>query len=580
MDGLEAFFNPSSIAVVGVSRNPAKIGHVIYERLLSNKESGVLKAEVYPVNPALNEVMGRPVFKDISTIGESVDLVVVALPASLVPEVISEAARNDVKAAIIISGGFSEAGNIHLTRLLEKGVSTSKIRILGPNTVGIMDNYTGVDTFFTRPVKPFSNGKRAQTIIYPRRGNITILSQSGAVSYYFLDSLGERGVGLRAAACVGNQLDVDLTELVRHFSNDAFTSVIAIYVEGVEDGRTFLNEVLKAVRAGKHVVVVKAGKTDAGRKAAYTHTASMVGEWETYLGALKQAGAIVVESPEELVNVSVALSLQKPPRGKRLAVLTNGGGFSVMSSDLAQAAGLEINPLPNHLTEKLESLRKADKIPSVAVPANPLDLSGSASPEAFEEAYRIIASSGLYDMHLLMPFHIPPAMDDTVVERLAAIARECGAMVVGCDTGGSEWALTVRQHMVQNGIPAYRNMEEALKVLSAVAKVVKPVRREFQSFKQWNGTGGQRPLTRQEAYSILRKYDVPVVGETVVFSEHEAEEAGETLGYPVVMKIASEKVAHKSDVGGVVLGISSSQQAVQAYRKLSAVAASLGVEKD
>ncbi|MEM4303406.1 MAG: acetate--CoA ligase family protein [Candidatus Caldarchaeum sp.] len=579
MNSLEAFFSPSSIAVVGVSRDPEKIGRVVYERLMANRESGVLRAEVYPVNPTVAEIMGRRVFASISDINESIDLVVVAVPASHVPQIISEAGRNNVRAAIIASGGFSETGNIHLTQLLKEIISSYRIRVLGPNTVGVIDNYTGVDTFFTRPLKPFSNGRPARSITYPRRGNIAIVSQSGAIAYYFIDSLGERGVGLRAAACVGNQVDVSLSELVGYFSNDALTAVIALYVEGVDDGRKFLNEVLKAVRAGKHVIVVKAGRTDIGRKAAYTHTTSMVGEWEAFVGALKQAGAVVVESVQELVDVAVALSLQKPPKGNRLAVLTNGGGFSVMSSDLAQATGLEIQPLPNHLAMELESLKKMEKIPAIVVPANPLDLSGSATPETFAEAYRVVSASGLYDMHLIMPFHFPPSMDETVIEKVAAIARNSGAMVVGCDTGSSEWAVAVRQLMVQNGIPSYRNMEEALKVLSTLAKVLKPARREFPIFKPQNGRG-QRPLTRDEIYHMLRKYDVPVVKEKVVYSEDEVWDTAEEMGYPLVMKIGSQRLAHKTDVGGVVLGINSSQQAVQAFRKLSELAARLGVEKD
>jgi acetyltransferase len=573
---LDAFFNPRSIAVVGVSHHPDKIGRVIYDRLLNNRRQGVLRADVYPVNPELKELYGHRVFSSLSEINEEIDLVVIALPASQVPQAILEAGRNGAKAAIVVSGGFSEVGNDQLTESLRRAIKQSGLRVLGPNTVGVMDSYTGVNTFFTREVKAFSDGRTAQSFIFPGKGNVSIVSQSGALAHYVLDTLGERGVGVRAVACVGNQIDVSMSELLSYFANDALTSVVVVYVEGVRHGREFLNSFLELRRNGKQIVVLKAGRTLAGKRTAYTHTASMAGEWETYVGAFKQAGAVVVDNVKELAEVSLALSLQKPPRGRRLAILTNAGGFSVIASDLAQANGLEVIQLPEAAIEKMERLKREGRIPPVAVTTNPVDLSGSADSAAFEEAYRVISESGVFDMHLLMPFHVPPMMDERVVPKLAEIARSSGATVVGCDTGDTEWSATMRALMIKNGIPAYKDMEDAIRVLTLISDIFTPSRKSFPVYEARSGEALE-PIPRAHLIELIRKHGIQVAREEVVFTEDDAVEAAERIGYPVVMKIASERIPHKTDVGGVQLGIADRAQVLRAFNKLAGIAEKLGL---
>ncbi|GBC70553.1 hypothetical protein HRbin02_00321 [Candidatus Calditenuaceae archaeon HR02] len=576
--GLDAFFNPKSIAVVGVSRHPDKIGRVIYDRLMSNRRQGVLKSEIYPVNPELRELYGNRVFSSLSEINDEVDLVVIALPAPQVPQTILEAGKNGARAAIVVSGGFSEVGNDQLTESLRRAIKLSGMRVLGPNTVGVMDAYTGVNTFFTREVKAFSDGRSAQSFIFPSRGSISIVSQSGALAHYVLDTLGERGAGVRAVACVGNQIDVSIPELLSYFASDALTSVVAVYVEGVSGGRELLNRFLELRRNGKQIVVLKAGRTLVGRRTAYTHTASMVGEWEAHVGAFKQAGAIVVDNVKELADVSLALSLQKPPRGRRLAILTNAGGFSVIASDLAQASGLEVIPLPESSIEKLEWLKSEGRIPSVSVTTNPVDLSGSADSAAFEEAYRVVSESGVFDMHLLMPFHVPPMMDEGVVSRLAGIARISGATVVGCDTGDTEWSVTMRALMVRNGIPAYKDMEDAIRVLTLISDIFTPSRESFPIYEA-RSSEALEPIPRAHLLELVSEHGIQVAREEVVSTGDEAVEAAERIGYPVVMKISSERIVHKTDVGGVQLGITDRAQVLRAFNKLRGIAEKLGVRE-
>ncbi|MCS6769209.1 MAG: acetate--CoA ligase family protein [Candidatus Caldarchaeum sp.] len=578
MNILNVFLDPKSIAVAGVSKDVSKIGRVIYDRLMEKKKAGLLNADVFAVSVSLKELDGQRVYGGFSEIEREVDLAVIAVPAQYVPDLVLDAGRSGVKAAVVVSGGFSETGDTVLDKKLKEVVEKTGLRVLGPNTIGVLNPYTGVETFFTVEFKPFSDGRPARTIAYPPKGNVAVVSQSGALAYYIIDSFGERGVGLRAAVCVGNQIDVDVAEVVEFFSEDDLTSVLAVYIEGVSDGRKFLNTVLKARRAGKHVVVLKAGRTKAGEKAAYTHTASMVGDWETFAGALRQSGAIVARTVREMVDVAFAASLQRQPKNRRTFVLSNAGGFSVMASDLAQELGLEVSRLPEDVVAVVESLKKAGKMPSIVVADNPLDLSGSANPDAFEEAYKAVAGSGFYGIHLLMPFHIPPAVDESVVWRLAKTAKDCGATVVACDVGGSDWAVRFRKLFVENGIPAYHSVEDAVQTLSLYIQAHTPTRSHFQPYRPTDGQ--HHPIPRQELNQLLKAYGLETASEQVVYGEDEALEAAEKLRYPVVMKIASAKIPHKSDVGGVVAGLDSGQSVSAAFRRLSELARRLGVEEE
>ncbi|MDW8063165.1 MAG: acetate--CoA ligase family protein [Candidatus Caldarchaeum sp.] len=577
MNGLSAFFKPASIAVAGASREPEKIGHVIYKQLKQNKEKGLLAADIYPVNPYVNQIDGDKVFKGFGEIGKPVDLVVVAVPASFVPDVVKDAAENGAKAAVVVSGGFSETGNDRLENALRQIVQTSNLRILGPNTVGIMDFYTGVDTFFIREFKTSLNGGSLKNMAYPKPGAVALVSQSGALATYFIDAFAERNGGIRAVACVGNQVDVKAEELVSFFVEDELTKVLAVYVEGVADGRSLLNHVLKARKLGKQVVVLKAGRSKTTEKAAYTHTASMVGEWDVFVGAFRQAGAVVVESVKELVDVAYAASLTNFPQGRRLLVLTNAGGFSVSSSDLAELNGLELLQFPEDVIEGLVSLRSSGKIPPIVVPNNPLDLSGSATPEAFEASYGLL--SGLGDIHLLMPLHTPPAMNESVVEKLVKKAKAVHKTVLVCCPGSSEYAALFRRLFSENDVPVFRDLEDALRVAGLLAKTITPQRDSFPHVRS-AAAGSAKPMSRSALISLLRENCLEPVDEIIVFRESEALKAAREIGFPVVMKLASEKVAHKSDVGGVVLNLSGESQVVEAFRRLMNLAAKLGVEGD
>ncbi|MCS7125425.1 MAG: acetate--CoA ligase family protein [Aigarchaeota archaeon] len=579
---MKFLFNPRSIAVVGVSRDPLKLGSIIYHKLMRNKTLGILKAEVYPVNPRIRDLDGARVYSKISEIGESIDLVVIAVPAEVVVDIVREAGENEVKTAIIISGGFAETGRKDLDEELRRAISESSIRVLGPNTLGVLDLISGVDTFFLPHQKPLSNGRMAENLPEAILGNVAVISQSGALSEILMDCLKAGGVGIRTIVCVGNQIDLSTEDFLRYFAYDESTKVIAVYLEGVRDGRRFLNALIEA-SSKKPVVVMKAGKTEVASRAAYTHTASMVGSIQVYRGAFKQAGVVEVEDMEEMVDVVKAFSMLNPVRGNKLFVLTNAGGLAVLSSDLALQYGLAIPDMPVKVKEDLEELKKHGLIPQIAVVQNPLDLTAQGSSESFEQVFRIVASSSLYDLYLVMPSHQPPSLDDTVVDRLSSVARKYNVPMVVCEYGESEWSRLIRERSDKLGIPSYTDIRRAVKALSALTSYKRPIERSFkypikENRLRWIDSLPDGPLSEDSAIKILKEYNIEAPKTFRIMEEIELEKIMEHLSPPLVLKISSSKITHKTDVGGVLLGINTLEELVEGFRLLKKRVGDLGVE--
>ena len=582
MVDLRYLFNPASIAVVGVSQNPSKIGSIIYQRLTKNKNLGILKAEVYPVNPRVSSLNGIKVYPSISEIQDNVDLVVIAIPAEAVPDVVREAGEKKVKVAIIISGGFAESGRIDLDEKLRKAIQDTGIRVVGPNTIGILDPYSGVDTFFLPRFKILSDGRVAESLPDVTSGDVAVISQSGALSEIIMDCLKVSGIGIRAIVCVGNQVDLSIEDFLRYFSDDPLTKVIAIYMEGVRDGRRFLNALTDA-SVKKPIIILKAGKTEIAGRAAYTHTASMVGRIEVYRGAFKQAGVIEVEDMEEMVDVVKAFSMMSPARGKKLFILTNAGGLAVISSDLALRYGLIVPSLPVEVKERLEELKSRRLIEPMVVIQNPLDLTAQGTSETFEEVYRIIASSKFFDLYLLMPSHQPPSVDDTVIDRLSRVSREYDCCAVVCEHGESEWSRYVRERFDQLGIPSYPDVRRALRALSALTAYRKPRNKSYEHPSgankiKWLDGLEDGLLDYDYAVKLLSHYGFEAPKTLKIINEEELPTVSRKLSFPIVMKVFSRRIAHKTDIGGVILGIKTYGELAEAYRVLEKRVSEMGLE--
>lgn len=582
ISSLKYLFNPASIAVVGVSQNPSKIGSVIYYRLIDNKSSGTLKAEVYPVNPKISSLDGVKVYPSISEIEDSVDLVVIAIPAEAVPDVLREAGERGVKAAIIISGGFAETGRMDLDERLRKTIQETGIRVLGPNTIGILDPYTGVDTFFLPRFKPLSDGRMAESLPAATPGSVAVISQSGALSEIIMDCLKVSGVGIRSIVCVGNQIDLSVEDFLRYFSHDPLTKVIALYLEGVKDGRKLLNALIEA-SAEKPVVILKAGKTEVASRAAYTHTASMVGSIEVYRAAFRQSRVIEVEDMEEMVDVVKAFSMLKPAKGNRLFILTNAGGLAVISSDLASRYGLVIPTIPEDVFKHIQELRLRKVVDPIVVLQNPLDLTAQGTSETFEEVFRVVASSGLFDLYLLMPSHQPPTVDGTVIDRLSKISKEYDCTTVVCEHGESEWSKHIRERFDKVGIPSYPDVRRALRALSALATYRKPPMRLFEKNLRankfsWLDDLEEGPLSFENAIRLLSYYGLRAPKTLKITSEDELASISGELSFPAVIKIYSGRITHKSDIGGVVVGLRTLDELIEAYRILKRRVSEIGLE--
>jgi acyl-CoA synthetase (NDP forming) len=582
MVDLRYLFNPASIAVVGVSQNPSKIGSIIYQRLTKNKSLGILKAEVYPINPKISSLNGIKVYPSISEIQDNVDLVVIAIPAEAVPEVVREAGEKKVKVAIIISGGFAESGRIDLDEKLRKALQDTGIRVVGPNTIGILDPYSGVDTFFLPRFKILSDGRMAESLPDVTPGNVAVISQSGALSEIIMDCLKVSGIGIRAIVCVGNQVDLSIEDFLKYFSDDRLTKVIAIYIEGVKDGRRLLNALAEA-STKKPIIILKAGKTEVAGRAAYTHTASMVGSIEVYRGAFKQAGVIEVEDMEEMVDVVKAFSMMNPARGMKLFILTNAGGLAVISSDLALRYGLVVPSIPEEIKERLEELKNRRLIEPIVVIQNPLDLTAQGTSETFEEVYRIVASSKFFDLYLLMPSHQPPSVDDTVIDRLSRISREYGCCAVVCEYGESEWSRHIRDKFDQLGIPSYPDVRRALRVLSALTTYRKPRNKSYEHPSvtnkiKWLDGLEDGLLDYDYAVKLLSHYGLETPKTLKIINEEELHSVTRKLSFPVVMKVFSRRIAHKTDIGGVILGIKTYGELAEAYRILEEKVSEMGLE--
>ena len=403
---LKEFFSPKSVAVVGASHTPSKIGYVIFENFVKGGYSGM----VYGVNPNTEPILGKKIYSSILDIPSSIDLAVIAVPAQAVPSILGHCAKKKVKAVVIISGGFSEIGKegSALEEKCKKIIKRNKMCVLGPNCIGVYDAFSKVDTLFLAPKR----------LTRPGAGKIAFISQSGAVGSVLLDCLAAEGIGISRFISYGNAIDVNASNLIEYLAKDGKTKVVVSYLEGVKDGREFL-KVAKKVSNKKPIIVLKAGKTSKGVKAVSSHTGSLAGVAEIYSGVFKQAGVIEAQNWEELFDIAKALAYQPKLKGKKLAILTNGGGFGVLATDAVEKAGLE-SPEPS---AKLKKIFKKN-FPAHAAFKNPIDLTGDADSERYKIALETCLKSKEFDGILLILLFQTPTLEANVIDTVAELNKK------------------------------------------------------------------------------------------------------------------------------------------------------------
>ncbi len=447
---IEKFFNPNSVAIVGASPKPGKVGNVI----LANFKKR-FKGRIYPVNPKHEEIMGLKCYPSIKDLPETPDLVVIAIPAPKVPQVLRDAGEKGVKATIIISGGFRETGTEEGKRLEEEIVKISRkygIRILGPNCLGIYDNWSGVDTFFLPDEK----------MMRPPKGKISFISQSGAFASALLDWMAYRNIGISRAISYGNKIDVDDVDLLDFLANDDKTGLIIMYLEGLKPGRgrLFIEKAREVVQK-KPIVIYKAGKTSRGSTAAASHTAALAGNYSIYKAAIKQAGLIEAMSFDEIMDLSKILLTQPLMKGRKVYVVTDAGGVGVMLTDALTTEGFILPRSPADLKEELRKV-----LPPHCIVENPIDLTGDTDDDRYKVVLDILLPRDDVDAVVVGALPQVPGITSKLADYLAE-ARKYGKPIIAISIGSKE-AEKFKDLLEDKGIPVFESPERAARALRAL----------------------------------------------------------------------------------------------------------------
>ncbi|HEY3315116.1 MAG TPA: CoA-binding protein [Bacillota bacterium] len=439
--GLERLFQAESVAVVGASATPGKLGHTI----LSNLIEGGFKGPIYPVNRKESEILGLKAYPNLLEIPADVDLMVVAVPSGVVLSVVQEAIQKKIGVAIIVSGGFREAGNLEGERELVRTARAGGLRIVGPNCQGLA--YLPNNLCATWPVQR-------------SRGPIAVVSQSGTVAAALADWAAEDGLGISCMLAMGNKTDINETDAVNFLSGDGETKAIAVYSEGLGDGKTFM-EVLKRATAKIPVVLLRGGRTPIGHAAAQTHTKSLAGQYQVFASLAEANGAAVVDSIEDLYDGTKALACLKAPAGRKVCIITSSGGAGVLATDAGFESGLELAKLDEATSASLR-----EKLPSYCSVRNPIDLTGDATWEMYETVLRTAATDRNVDSFLVIfGDPIPGA-----AEMMKRAQKDLKQPFVVVFLGGGEVEAQERKVFAQAKIPVFSSPERAMRGLGLVVR--------------------------------------------------------------------------------------------------------------
>lgn len=451
---IEPFFNPKTIAVVGASLKKNNPGHIIFHNLIENAKKGILKAKVYGVNVKGGELYGNKLYRSLSEIPDNIEHVIVAVRAQFVPDVLEESGRKGVKVATIISGGFSEVGNVELENRILKIGKEHGIRIIGPNGLGIYDAYSGIDTLFIPTYKETGEGLKLN-MPRPKPGVITFLSQSGALGDAVLDYMWGEGIGISKFVSWGNKIDVGEKELLLYLMEDETTKVVMMYIESIKEAGHEIIEIGKEFSKRKPIVVLKGGITEAGIRATYSHTASLAGNIKIYEAALKSMGAVLSWNIQEFVDMAKALALQIPAKGNKIGIVTNGGGPGIVLADLAEKYGLKVPSLSKETINELNNYVKEGVIPNIATFSNPIDISGTGTDESYAAATKCLMEDPNIDLVIVLALHHPPALTKELPKRIIQVIKDNSKPVIVMDMGSTEMSDWVRKQFEDKKIPTY-----------------------------------------------------------------------------------------------------------------------------
>jgi len=555
VEGLEHLLRPRTVAVVGASRDPTKIGHVILKNII---ESGFPRERVFPINPNVDEVLGIKCYPSLKEVPYEIDLAVIAVPASIVPRVLEDCAERRVKAAAIVSSGFKEVGNVEAERNLLEIAKKGGVRILGPNIVGLIDTVVGLNASFL----PY----------LPDRGGIVMVSQSGALAAGLLAWTKLKGIGLLDVISLGNRADVDESDLMEFFSKDVHAKAIALYLEGVENGKKFM-EVARRVSREKPIIILKAGKGWRAAEAVKSHTGSLAGSDAAYDAVFKQCGIVRAGDVRTLFDYALSLAMLPDPKGENVVILTNGGGAGIMGADACEEQKLRLMDIPEDLAS---ALRKW--MPSFGSVLNPIDLTGMATEKEYYGSLSVLL--GDERVHAIITLFSHPATLNpmNVAEAIVRCVNKVKGdkPVVAAFIGGKECEDATR-FLIKNGIPAFDTPERAAAALATKYRYAyyksRPKGKHLEVRVEKDKAYGilakalreGRNLTQSESCELVSLYGIPTPKKIVAKSLEEALSSAESIGYPVVLEVESPDVVHKTEAGGIRLNIKDGRELEDAY---------------
>lgn len=559
---LKQFFTPESVALVGASKSPDKLGY----RILKNLIDGGYKGSIYPVNPSAEDILDLKTYASVSGIPDTPELVIIVIPSKFVPGVAEECGEKRVKGLIVISAGFKEAGVEGKQREeeLKDIVKKYGMRMIGPNCLGVIDAVNNLNASFAFEMPP--------------KGKISFITQSGALGTAILDWAVKEDIGLSKFVSFGNMADVSETDLIEEFGEDPETNVILLYLEGLKDGRRFIEKV-KTVAAKKPVIMVKSGKSSAGSKAVSSHTGSLAGSDNAYSAALKQAGVIRADSVQELFDYAMAFACQPAPEGGKIGIVTNAGGPAVMAVDAIEGAKLT----PAELSEDTRNTLKSF-LPAAASANNPVDVLGDALADKYGRALEVVLSDKNVDavISILSPQVITQIPE--TAGKVADVSKKGRKPVLACFMGGKKIHYGVKV-LMKNGVPNYPFPERAvasLKGMLGYKTWVDKNKGKIISFDADKKTAaqiiagikksGRNTAGDMEGRRILSAYGIKTIESVVAKDVPGCKKYLEKIGGAVVMKLVSPDILHKTEAGGVKVGLATPDEIEKGFKEIMASA--------
>jgi acetate---CoA ligase (ADP-forming) len=464
---LDAFFNPRSVAIVGATKKVDKAGHVIFKNFAMSKQRGVFKGDLYPVNPNEESILGFKCYSKISQVPGEIDLIVIIVPAKFVPSIMEQAVGKKVKAAIIISSGFKEVGNQELEEQVVTIAKKGGIRVLGPNCLGVYYSKTGIDTLFLPETKVLTTGEDVVATPRPLPGSIAMITQSGAFGVAALDYLTGRQMGVSKFVSFGNKCDVSESDILHYLFYDKETKVILVYLEDVKSGKEFLR-ITRKVTAKKPIVVIKSGRSEAGARAAASHTGAIAGSDKIYDAAFKQGGVIRAQDMEEFFDIGKALAMQPPAIGNNIGILTDAGGPGVMTVDELERLGLTVERFSEETLCKFQELKDKDMILKISATNNPVDLTGSVTDDQFVIAAELMFQDPKIFGIIFLGLHHMPGLRGKYIDGVVNVASKFDKPIVMCDIGETEMALYTRSRFDRLCVPSFESPEDAARAMKAL----------------------------------------------------------------------------------------------------------------